>query len=221
MPFASCLLPYKFVSPECLIIFSRYPEAGKTKTRMIPVLGREGAAKLQRQMTEHTLSQAKKLHSYRPLKLEVHFTGGDRNLMQEWLGRDVTYYQQESGDLGRRMSSAISRAFAAGMAKVIIIGTDCPAVNPSILTEAFNALKRQNLVLGPAEDGGYYLIGLNYPIPQLFNQIQWGTARVLAQTKNIANKLGLTVHYLPVLADVDRPEDLPIWQKFCSEDEWV
>ena len=206
------------MSPECLIIFSRYPEPGKTKTRMIPALGKEGAAKLQRQMTEHTLHQARKLLSYRPLTVEVHFAGGDRQLMQEWLGSDVTFYQQETGDLGQRMKSAIRRAFAAGMAKVVIIGTDCPDVNPSILTEAFDALERQDLVLGPAEDGGYYLIGLNCPIPQLFNQIQWGTDQVLTQTKNIANKLGLDVYDLPLLADVDRPEDLPIWHKFCPQD---
>jgi rSAM/selenodomain-associated transferase 1 len=138
--------------------------------------------------------------------------------MQEWLGSDVTYYRQGSGDLGQRMYSAIRRAFAVGMARVVIIGTDCPDVNPFILTEAFDALKRQDLVLGPAEDGGYYLIGLNCLIPQLFNQIQWGTDRVLAKTKNIAKKLGLSVHYLPILADVDRPEDLPVWHKFYSED---
>ena len=209
---------FKFVSPECLIIFSRYPEPGKTKTRMIPALGKEGAAELQRQMTEHTLYQARKLSLYRSLTVEVHFAGGDRQLMQEWLGSDVTYYQQGSGDLGQRMSSAIRRAFAVGMARVVIIGTDCPDVNPFILTEAFDALKRQDLVLGPAEDGGYYLIGLNCPIIELFNQIQWGTDRVLAQTKNIAKKLSLSVHYLPILADVDRPEDLPVWHKFYSED---
>ncbi|MBE9169091.1 TIGR04282 family arsenosugar biosynthesis glycosyltransferase [Pleurocapsales cyanobacterium LEGE 06147] len=204
--------------PECLIIFSRYPEPGKTKTRMIPALGKEGAVKLQRQMTEHTLRQARKLFSYRSLTVEVHFAGGDRQLMQEWLGSDVTCYQQGAGDLGQRMHLAINRAFAAGMAKVVIIGTDCPDVNPSILIQAFDALKRQDLVLGPAEDGGYYLIGLNCPIPELFNQIKWGTAQVLTQTKSIANALGLDVYYLPVLPDVDRPEDLVIWQKFCPED---
>jgi rSAM/selenodomain-associated transferase 1 len=207
---------FKVVLPECLIIFSRYPEPGKTKTRMIPALGKEGAAQLQRQMTEHTLCQAKKLGSYRPITVEVHFAGGDRQLMQEWLGSEITYYQQVIGNLGQRMYAAISHAFAVGRTKVVVIGTDCPEIAPSLLTKTFDALEQNDLVLGPAKDGGYYLIGLKCAIPQLFEQIQWGTDQVLAQTKNIANKSGLDIYYLPVLADVDRPEDLPIWQKFCS-----
>ena len=199
---------------ESLIIFSRYPEPGKTKTRMIPALGATGAAELQRQMTEHTLNNAQQLLSSRDLTIEVHFTGGSQQLMTAWLGRNLHYVPQVSGDLGQKMRSAFDRAFNMGNQRVLIIGIDCPGIDQVILNEAFNSLQNHDLVLGIAEDGGYYLIGLNRPVPQLFHNITWGTDQVLNQTKNIAQQLKLDIHYLTTLSDVDRPEDLVTWQKY-------
>ena len=199
---------------ETLIIFSRYPEPGKTKTRMIPALGAEGAAKLQREMTEHTLNTAKSLKSTRNITIEVHFAGGNKQLMMEWLGKDVRYVPQVAGDLGHKMRSAFARAFSLDNKRVVTIGIDCPDIDRTILSLAFDSLQTRDLVLGSAEDGGYYLIGLNYCIPQLFHNINWGTDRVLNQTKNIAQQLQLNVHYLTTLPDIDRPEDLVIWQKY-------
>lgn len=199
---------------ETLIIFSRYPQAGKTKTRMIPVLGAEGAAKLQRAMTEHTLHTVKQLSKTRPITSEIHFAGGNQQLMSEWLGKELNYYPQVAGDLGQRMRSAFDRAFDGGSNRVVTIGIDCPDIDESILERAFEALKKEDLVLGVAEDGGYYAIGLNRSIPELFANIDWGTDKVLAQTKNIAIALGLKIDYLPCLRDVDRPEDLFVWQKY-------
>jgi uncharacterized protein len=199
---------------EILIIFSRYPEAGKTKTRMIPALGTEGAAELQRQMTEHTLATAIALRSSRKVAIAIHFAGGELSLMQEWLGADLNYMPQVAGDLGKKMQSAFDLAFAAGNQRIVIIGTDCPDLDQTILTKAFNSLQHHDLVLGVAEDGGYYLIGLNRQIPELFQQIAWGTEQVLNQTSKIAQQLNLQVDYLTTLADVDRPQDLKIWQKY-------
>ncbi|MEQ9624941.1 TIGR04282 family arsenosugar biosynthesis glycosyltransferase [Coleofasciculus chthonoplastes] len=193
---------------ESLIIFTRYPEPGKTKTRMIPALGEKGAAKLQRQMTENTLAKAKKLQAFHPVSVEIHFAGGNQQLMQAWLGADVIYYQQSEGDLGKRMASAFEKSFAAGMTGVVIIGTDCPDLNPQIMAEAFKFLETQDLVLGPAQDGGYYLIGLRRLIPELFVGIHWGTSQVRQQTVEIADNLGLAIASLPILHDIDRPEDL-------------
>lgn len=201
---------------ETLIIFSRYPEAGKTKTRMIPALGSGGAAELQRQMTEHTLNTAQKLLTFRDIIIEVHFAGGNEQLMSEWLGKDFKYTPQVLGDLGCKMCSAFDRAFSLGNKRVVTIGIDCPDINQTILDDAFNSLEKQDLVLGSAEDGGYYLIGLNHPIPELFQNISWGTEQVLKQTKDIAQQLNLSVHYLPTLSDVDRPEDLRIWEKYSN-----
>ena len=199
---------------ETLIIFSRYPEPGKTKTRLIPALGAGGAAELQRQMTEHILNTARKYKSFRDLTIEIYFAGGNEQLMSEWLGKELKYVPQVSGDLGHKMRSAFDRSFKLGNQRVIVIGIDCPDINQAILENAFNSLQEQDLVIGPAEDGGYYLIGLNQSIPQLFHNINWGTEKVLKQTKYIAQKLNLSIYDLPTLSDVDRPQDIAIWQKY-------
>ena len=196
---------------ERLIIFTRYPEPGKTKTRLIPALGAEQAALLQRQMTEHTLTQVRKLHSVRPIAVEVRFAGGDLNLMTQWLGSG-DYKPQGEGDLGTRMARSLCLALEDNV-NAVIIGTDCPGLNANLLHEAFDLLHLYDLVLGPAFDGGYYLLGLRSFIPELFVGINWSTAEVLQQTVAIAQQLNLSVNYLPALADVDRPEDLPVWEQ--------
>ncbi len=193
---------------KSLIIFTRYPQPGKTKTRLIPILGAEGAANLQRQMTEYTIAEAKLFLSAHPLSIEVHFAGGNLDLMETWLGSDITYRQQGEGDLGRRMMSAFEVSFAAGMSRAIIIGTDCPNLNGKLMDEAFQLLSHNDLVLGPAADGGYYLIGLRRLIPELFVGIDWGTSQVRQQTIEIGATLNLAIAFLPILNDIDRPEDL-------------
>ena len=199
---------------ETLIIFSRYPVPGKTKTRLIPALGAKGAAELQQQMTEHTLKTAIALARSRQVATEIHFAGGNLLQMQEWLGQERTYIAQVGGDLGVKMRSAFNRAFESGSRRAVIIGIDCPDLNCEILMAAFDALKTHDLALGVAEDGGYYSIGLNRLFPQLFQSIDWGTERVLKQTQSIAQQLELDVAYLPTLPDVDRPADLKIWQQY-------
>lgn len=198
---------------ERLIIFTRYPEPGLTKTRMIPALGTQGAANLQRQMTEYTLSKVRELQSCHSIAVEVHFDSGNQQLMQDWLGSDIIYQPQGQGDLGDRMARSLSFALQSGTERVVIIGTDCPGLDAQLMAQAFHQLHCHDLVLGPAIDGGYYLLGLRYFIPELFSGINWGTAEVLQQTVDIAKKLDLSVAYLPQLADVDRPEDLPVWEQ--------
>ena len=190
-----------------LIIFTRYPEPGKTKTRLIPVLGDVGAANLQKQMTEQTILQVKELQKITSVSFEVRFTGGNLEKMQNWLGNDLGYQFQGEGDLGARMERSLVNAFNQKAEQVIIIGTDCPDLNSQILATAFEQLKNFHLVLGPAIDGGYYLIGLQQPIRELFMNIPWGTAQVFAKTVEIAQKLNLSRGYLQPLADIDRPED--------------
>lgn len=193
---------------ERLIIFTRYPEPGKTKTRMIPVLGAQGAAQLQRQMTENTLKVSQLVKLQRDLSLTVYFTGGSLTLMQEWLGEDLTYSLQSQGDLGEKLQSALLDSFNQGMTRVVFIGVDCPDLTEAMINQAFESLKTTDLVIGPAVDGGYYLIGLGGNFPQLFQGINWGTEVVFAQTQKVAQQLNLGIDYLPMLADVDRPDDL-------------
>ena len=200
------------VAKQHLIIFTRYPEPGKTKTRLIPALGVEGAANLQRQMTEYTLSKVKQVQQSTGISFEVRFAGGNLQLMQNWLGTELIYQLQGEGDLGKRMENSFLSAFNRGAQEVIIIGIDCPGVNAQVLTKAFDKIQNCDLILGPAVDGGYYLIGLRRAIGKLFTNIDWGTAKVLQQTVDIAEQLNLSIAYLRTLADVDRKEDLVVWQ---------
>jgi uncharacterized protein len=198
---------------ERLIIFTRYPEPGKTKTRTIAALGAVGAANLQRQMTEHTLAQVQQLQKFHPVSVEVRFAGGNKQLMQEWLG-DLDCLAQGEGDLGQKMANSLLSAFQNQLESVAIIGSDCPDLTPQLIAQAFQQLELgRDLVLGVALDGGYYLIALRRFIPELFTGISWGSDRVLQQTVEVAEKLNLAISYLPPLADVDRPEDLPIWEQ--------
>ncbi|MBW4685411.1 MAG: TIGR04282 family arsenosugar biosynthesis glycosyltransferase [Komarekiella atlantica HA4396-MV6] len=205
-------------SKQHLIIFTRYPEPGKTKTRLIPALGNLGAANLQRQMTEYTIFQVRELQKVAAISVEVRFSGGDLQLMQDWLGLSLVYQPQGEGDLGSRMARSLFDAFESGAEEVMIIGTDCPGVNAQILATAFEQLQAFDLVLGPAIDGGYYLIGLRQPIRELFVNIEWGTAQVFQKTVEIAHLLNLSPVYLLTLADVDRPEDLPVWEQTLEEE---
>lgn len=200
---------------EHLIVFTRYPEPGRTKTRLMPALGALGAAQVQRQMTEHTLATVAQLIQQRPpeqpLQVWVCYGGAEAEAMAAWLGQDWCYLPQAQGDLGDRMAQAFGQAFAAGAERVVIIGIDCPDITPEILAGAFEQLRRQDLVLGPASDGGYYLIGLGQQLPSLFDRMAWGGDGVLAETLERAQRAGLGVAQLVQLSDVDYPEDLARW----------
>lgn len=198
---------------DLLILFARYPVPGATKTRLIPALGAEGAAELYRHMAEHTLAQARKFQSANAVTLEVWFVGGALVQMQSWLGKDLSYQEQAAGDLGDRLIQATQTAFEAGSTRIVIIGTDCPDLDSLLLQKAFDHLRQQDLVLGPATDGGYYLVGLRQFTPEIFQGIAWSTAEVLQQTVEVAERLGLAIAYLPMLSDVDYPEDLAIWER--------
>jgi uncharacterized protein len=189
---------------NCLIIFTRYPESGKTKTRLIPALGEHGSARLHRRMAEHTVKQARSLSC----AIEVWYVGGSEELMQDWLGRDLWYREQPAGDLGDRMCGAFRSAFDKGYQSVMIVGTDCPGLTTDFMAQGFAALQNQVVTIGPAIDGGYYLIGLQRLVPELFQKINWSTATVFSETLAIADKLQLSTYLLPSLHDIDLPDDL-------------
>ncbi len=202
---------------ERAIVFTRYPKPGHVKTRLIPVLGADGAAALQQLMSEHIIRRIEHLESRRSLSWEVRYEGGTGRMMSRWLGRGRFYRRQDKGDLGRRMAKAFEAAFDEGMARVVIIGSDCPDMSAELLEQAFHALGGNDLVLGPAEDGGYYLIGLRRLIPRLFVGIPWGTGKVLNETLQVADELQLSTALLERLADVDRPEDIAVWNRHIAQ----
>ena len=193
---------------EKIVIFTRFPVQGATKTRLIPLLGSERAANLQRNMTEHIVATAKKAAHTRSASLEIQYDGCKESDIAGWLGTDLSYAEQVGADLGTRMHSAFESAFENGFRKMVLIGSDCPGITNSLLESAFDMLSQCDAVLGPAEDGGYYLVGLRNSCPGLFANISWGTGSVLEQTVAAAQRCGLSVKLTDRLNDIDRPEDL-------------
>jgi rSAM/selenodomain-associated transferase 1 len=202
-----------------LIVFARYPKPGKVKTRLIPALGEEKASQLHRDMTAHTLTWAKRLGQWHGTAVEVRFDGGSQDLMCSAFGNGFRYVAQGPGDLGERMARAFDEAFSGGAEAVVIVGTDCPTVSVDLAQKAYETLRTKDLVLGPAHDGGYYLIGLRRPVRQLFARVSWGTGSVLKETVEHAKRLKLSYGLLEILHDVDRPEDLIAWEQATDASE--
>ncbi len=192
-----------------IILFTRWPLPGQAKTRLIPALGADGAAALQRRMTELVVRRAWTHSLTDPgCRLVVAYAGGAVGDMRGWLG-DLVFVPQGEGDLGERLQRAVGRAFEEGAGRVLVVGTDCPRLDAGIFAGAEAALLLRKVVLGPAVDGGYYLIGLSDSMPTLFEGISWSTDSVCAATVEAARRLGTEPALLPVLADVDESGDLP------------
>lgn len=199
----------KVLSPG-LLIFTRYPEPGQSKTRLIPALGPLNAASLQEKMGRYTINQARLLRDKASpdLEITVWYRGGSPEKISAWLGTDLIYKPQHGHDLGERIQFGLTQHFQTTSDPALVIGTDCPDLNPQILIQALDFLENHEIVIGPAVDGGYYLIGLRRMIPEIFSGISWGSDQVFRETLTVAKSLNLTVAQLPTLRDIDRPEDL-------------
>lgn len=167
---------------------------------MIPALGEEGAAALHRRLTELTLAQVRASG----LDHEVRTTGAPAEAFRQWLG-NVGMAEQGAGDLGERLHRA------AAPYPVIFIGADAPDLRADHLRSAAAALNAHAAVIGPATDGGYWLLGLAQAVAALFDAVDWGTDQVFAQTLRRLRASGIEPALLPVLHDLDRPEDLARW----------
>jgi rSAM/selenodomain-associated transferase 1 len=188
-----------------LHLLARAPKPGCVKTRLIPALGEEGASDLQRLLVERTLVLPAVGFGERFLWLA---DGPDEPLQAVAAANGWTVMDQPVGDLGERMCRIATLGLAESDA-VVLIGNDCPALDGAYLTAACLALSAHDAVLGPAEDGGYVLLGLRRVDPLLFDDLPWGSERVLSMTCERLQQLGWAHQLLPVLWDVDRPEDLP------------
>jgi len=189
-----------------LIVFTRYPTPGRTKTRLVGELGELGAAALQRRMTERLVGELA-LPCDAEYGIEIRYADGQRRQMRRWLGASMQYAPQGEGDLGDRMRRALDDAFADGCSRALIVGTDCPHVTESHVSDAFDSLRTHDVVIGPCTDGGYWLIGAGKPV-SIFADVPWGTDQVLCQTRRHVERQGLSLCELDELADVDRPADL-------------
>ena len=195
---------------NALIIFVKYPEPGQVKTRLTPDLSPGEAAAFHRALAADIIAA----HSDTPdFDTIVFFSPPDRKKdFVNWLGSGTRFEVQEGADLGEREQNAFTGVLGAGEGfgynRAVLIGTDCPSLDNEKIERAFALLDDQDIVLGPAVDGGYYLLGLSTPGPELFSGIDWGTPEVLEKTIEAAKKAQLGIAMLDELYDVDTIDDL-------------
>ncbi|MBF2761277.1 MAG: TIGR04282 family arsenosugar biosynthesis glycosyltransferase [Ectothiorhodospiraceae bacterium AqS1] len=192
--------------PPCrIVVMARAPQPGRTKKRLIPALGPERAAALHKAMIRYALEVAR-ASRIGPLELWCTPDPEHPSFADLKAFPDLKWYRQEGANLGARMCRALGAAPGPG----VVIGTDCPFLHPSDFIECARRLRddRSDGVIVPAFDGGYALIALSRAQPALFTGIDWGSDRVLAQTRQQAKSAGLRLHELAPRQDIDRPEDL-------------
>lgn len=182
-----------------IALFARFPTPGAAKTRLIPALGADGAARLHRVLVERTLATIRASK----LPFAVHITGSPPEDFAAWLGEHVPLVEQGEGDLGARLARV--------QAPAILLGADVPGLTAAHLTAAAEAMQQGEVVIGPALDGGYYLLGFTRPLPFVFTAMQWGTDAVLPETLARLAAHGITPTFLGPQDDCDRPEDLARW----------
>lgn len=195
------------MSNELLIIFVRKPEAGKVKTRLAATIGNRQALKIYQQLLQHTHSITKPLGCDKIVYYNPDIQHGDL-----WDEGNFRKARQAGGDLGERMKEAFRKGFETGYRHICIIGSDCYQLTTPILENAFELLNNHQLVIGPSQDGGYYLLGLTALQEALFEEKQWSTASVLGDTVSNAETAGLNFALLPELIDIDEESDLKTMQ---------
>jgi rSAM/selenodomain-associated transferase 1 len=197
-----------------LIVFVKAPRVGTVKTRLAQQIGAEDACDAYQQLVRAVLNRIDLLHH-----VQLRYSPDDAaSEISQWCKPPWTVSPQGAGDLGERLTRTFAESFAAGASRVIIIGSDCPWLSAADIEEAWNDLETHDLVLGPARDGGYWLVGLRGPSPELFSDISWSTETVLEQTVERARVRGLRFRLLRELRDVDTLED---WQAFSRDNSFA
>ncbi|MBI3013415.1 MAG: TIGR04282 family arsenosugar biosynthesis glycosyltransferase [Elusimicrobia bacterium] len=202
-----------------LILFVKAPSPGFVKTRLVPPLSFEQAARMYKGWAQDIYRRSYQLDS---VNIEVAYDPHPNYPTPQWLdeknGR-VPFFLQKGENLGERLKNAFDRSFQAGFKKVAIIGSDSPGLPLKNIQDAFAALETADLALGPSLDGGYYLIGLKESLPELLDGISWSTNHVLSQTLDAAKRRGTSFHLLEPYFDVDYAQDLErikeasVWRK--------
>jgi rSAM/selenodomain-associated transferase 1 len=190
----------------CILQFAKEPRAGHVKTRLISALGDTGALQLHKMLLRHTWDT---LNAFQLAPMQLWSDSSEPVAFFNTLCPPVQEPSVQQGvDLGQRMSHAIEQALLQ-YEMVIVVGSDCPLLDVGYLAEAFESLQQGNdVVLGPASDGGYVLIGMRQFYPELFENVSWGSDQVLSQTRERLRSITCQWHELPERWDVDRPEDL-------------
>lgn len=194
---------------RAILVFVRAPQPGRVKTRLATAVGDGAALRIYTRLAEHTLAEVRALAA-EDVAIRVHYAPSDTgDDVRAWLGAGPLYLPQADGDLGVRMKDAFARAFADGAERVVIVGSDLPEVSASLLRRAFELLDAHPAVIGPARDGGYYLLGLRGMIEGIFDGMGWSTPQVLRATLERFSAAGVEPVALEEMEDVDTVDDLP------------
>ena len=196
---------------KALIIFVRKPELGKVKTRLAATMGEEKALAVYIELLEHTHQVAAAVNAD---KFVFCFDEIEENDL--WSDGNFIKRLQSPGDLGEKMHNAFAGLFDEGYNDVAIIGSDCYELTTAIIEDAFEMIQQNDLAIGPANDGGYYLLGMKKLCMELFSDIEWSTEKVLAQTLAACTSAGLSYSLLPQLTDIDTEADLNSVQHLFS-----
>ena len=193
-------------APCRVIVMAKAPLAGYAKTRLIPALGAQGAAALAMRLLVHALEQAQRAGLG---SVELCCAPSARDAaFAPWAGATgITLTDQGEGDLGERMERALQRGLSA-QPRVLLTGTDAPALTAGVLRTAAAALDQHDVVFVPAIDGGYVLVGLRRPVPALFEGMTWSTPWVMQHSRERLAQAGIGHAELAPLADIDVPADL-------------
>jgi rSAM/selenodomain-associated transferase 1 len=192
---------------RCLLFFVKYPEKGKVKSRLSAVIGNDPTVHLYKQLATQMFSTIKR--GTFPFYISF-FPENVEKAMKDWFGSEFLYLPQNGKDLGERMKNGFIEAFEMGSKRVVLIGSDIPDLPLEFIEEAFKYLEEKDVVIGPAYDGGYYLIGFKEMTfsPQVFEEMDWGTETVFDETIKVLEQLKKRVHTLPYRRDIDTVEDL-------------
>lgn len=185
-----------------LIIFIKNPEKGKVKTRLAVNLGDDKALEVYQKLLRITREQTE------PIPCIKHLCYSERVEDDDWKETSFNKHVQGKGDLGEKMLGAFQGVFERGAERMVIIGSDCPQITTEIIETAFEKLDKYDVVIGPATDGGYYLLGMKCPLPMLFKNKQWSTETVFADTILDLIDMGLSHYRLQELSDLDTIYDL-------------
>lgn len=194
---------------EVVLVFQKNAILGQVKTRLASGMGEQPAMEIYMHLVQLTYSALEAVQ----IPVWTYFSDFIPESTHPTVEKS---FVQQGQDLGERMSNAFASTFDSGIEKVVLIGTDCPTLQSQHLLQAFTALNDSDLVLGPATDGGYYLIGMKVRAAYLFEGIAWSTSQVLSKTLHVASQHSLTTTLLPELCDIDTPED---WQRYSSQFE--
>ena len=189
---------------QLLILFYRNPELGKVKSRLAAAVGEERALAIYLLMAAHTRKISLSIPVVKIIYYSEFIDSDDH-----WLNDNFRKQLQQGSNLGEKMKQAFEEGFNSGYESVCIIGTDCLELTEDFLVKSFETLQHSNAVIGPAADGGYYLLGMSKFIPELFNDKNWSTSSVCDDTIQDLKRLHCSYHLLPTLQDVDRESDLP------------